>query len=91
MSESGWRGVNEIPQAAGWYRVRREGEAKIRAYGQGHWWIPLIDGWLSADGVYEWEALPIAALGADEDRSPLDELAEVERIADTSAVVTSGG
>lgn len=81
---SAWNGPDWIPPHDGWYKVRRDGEEKVRAYGNGHWWIPLIDGWLSADGVYEWEALPIAALGADEDRSPLDELAEVERIADTS-------
>ena len=49
-----WRGKDEIPQAAGWYRVKRDGDQKVRAWGQGHWWIAIPNGWLSADGVYEW-------------------------------------
>lgn len=69
-----WRGKDEIPQAAGWYRVRRDGDQKVRAFGQGHWWIPLKDGWLSADGVYEWEHLPICAIESkDFEMSPADE------------------
>jgi hypothetical protein len=52
-----WRGPSEVPPSDGWYRVKREGDQKVRAFGNGHWWIPLVDGWLSADDVYEW-ALP---------------------------------
>lgn len=66
MTELGWREKDEIPQAAGWYRVKRDGKPMVRAFGQGHWWIPLPGGWLSADGCYEWEHLPICAMESPE-------------------------
>lgn len=72
-----WRGKDETPQAAGWYRVKRDGDQKVRAWGQGHWWIPIPNGWLSADGVYEWEHLPLCAIG--DEYSGLDPIVEWKR------------
>jgi hypothetical protein len=81
MAELGWRAVDEIPQAAGWYRVKRDGEPRVRAFGQGHWWIPLSDGWLSADGCYEWEHLPICAMEPPESKlTPAQEWARANQL-----------
>lgn len=77
-----WREPHELPQAAGWYIVERIDEPgeRIRAWGQGHWWTPLPDGWISSDNVYRWHHLPVAALGSDEERNPLEEMREVEAL-----------
>ena len=81
---SAWNGPDWIPPHSGWYKVRRDGAEKVRAYGNGHWWIPLPDGWLSADGVYEWQQPRIAPLD-DGDGSPLD---ECKRVTDQQAAAT---
>lgn len=81
MSEAiTYRPADEIPQAAGWYRVRRTDDPDkplVRAFGQDHWWIPLPDGWITADGCYEWESLPICPV-ADED-DPITPIEEMKR------------
>lgn len=78
-----WRGPSELPQAAAWYLVRRPPDQteKVRAFGQGHWWIPLPDGWLSADGCYEWKPQPICAIAADDDEiTPIQEMDRAQKI-----------
>lgn len=51
---------NKEPEKTGWYHVdavdKRWGEkTKFRAWGNGRWWIPLKDGWLSSNmGIYRW-------------------------------------
>lgn len=53
------------PTEKGWYLVRAtdgrwNGETRYRAWGNGFWWIPLRDGWISSnDGLYEWQG-PVA-------------------------------
>jgi hypothetical protein len=43
-----WRQETESPTDKGWYAVMRaDGSLCLRAFGQGLWWIPLKDGWLS--------------------------------------------
>lgn len=80
-----WRPHTEIPQASGWYRVKRidepEGSLLVRAFGQGHWWTPLPDGWISSDGVYEWESLPLCSIASPDD--PISPIEEMKRAAGT--------
>ena len=51
---------HEMPKETGWYLVhavdgRFDGETKYRAWGNGSWWIPLQDGWLSSPiGISRW-------------------------------------
>jgi hypothetical protein len=53
------------PFEPGWYEClatddRWQGETRYRAWGQGRWWIPLVDGWLSSPmGLYRWRG-PVA-------------------------------
>jgi hypothetical protein len=55
----------ERPTETGWYECwaiddRWNGEMAYRAFGNGLWWTPLKDGWLSApDGTYHWRG-PVA-------------------------------
>lgn len=48
------------PTRDGWYLCRAVdsrwgGETRYRAWGNGSWWIPLKDGWLSSNmGIYQW-------------------------------------
>jgi hypothetical protein len=62
---SAWHDEHEDPTEKGWYLVdavdgRFDGERKYRAWGNGSWWIPLADGWLSSPmGLYRWQG-PVA-------------------------------
>jgi hypothetical protein len=39
---------------------RWDGLPRYRAYGNGRWWTPLADGWISApDNIYRWHG-PVA-------------------------------
>ncbi len=57
--------ANECPLADGWYECyatddRWNGEMRYRAWGNGLWWMPLPDGWLSSRmGIYRWRG-PVA-------------------------------
>lgn len=43
-----WHSEAETPTQPGWYAIQRiDGSYCLRAWGNGHWWIPLKDGWLS--------------------------------------------
>lgn len=43
-----WQSENVEPIEEGWYAVQRaDGSLCIRAWGDGFWWSPLKDGWLS--------------------------------------------
>lgn len=59
------REPHETPTAPGWYECwavddRWCGEMRYRAWGNGLWWTPLPDGWLSSrDGIYYWRG-PVA-------------------------------
>jgi len=61
----GWHEATETPTETGWYEClaiddRWNGEMRYRAWGNGYWWTPLTDGWLSGrDGVYRWRG-PVA-------------------------------
>lgn len=56
---------NHKPQVPGWYECwarddRWNGEMRYRAWGNGFWWTPLEDGWITApDGLYRWRG-PVA-------------------------------
>lgn len=60
-----WHGEFEEPSEKGWYECfavddRWKGEMRYRAWGNGTWWIPLPDGWLSSPlGIYRWRG-PVA-------------------------------
>lgn len=60
-----WHDENQEPTEKGWYLVdavdgRFNGQFKYRAWGNGSWWIPLADGWLSSPmGIYKWHG-PVA-------------------------------
>jgi hypothetical protein len=48
----------------GWYKCwatddRWEGQPRYRGWGNGCWWIPLADGWISSDHPYTWQG-PLA-------------------------------
>lgn len=46
--EPRWFPENDPPINPGWYAVqRKDGSLCLRAFGNGEWWIPLADGWLS--------------------------------------------
>lgn len=70
-----WYSPRVTPKRRGWYVVRRspDDEAMVRAYGNGHWWIPLPGGWLSADGVYRWMPGAVKGLPKDTALVPLAE------------------
>jgi hypothetical protein len=57
--------ATETPTAPGWYECwatddRWDGAMQYRAFGNGLWWTPLADGWLSApQGLYRWSG-PVA-------------------------------
>jgi len=76
-----WRGPSETPRLDGWYRVKRQGDQKVRAFGNGHWWIPLVDGWLSADDVYEWALPRILPMDKAAKYSPAIEWKEANKLA----------
>ena len=43
-----WKLEDELPSEKGWYAIMRsDGTFCIRGWGNGHWWIPLKDGWMS--------------------------------------------
>lgn len=43
-----WQSENVEPIEEGWYAVQRaDGSLCLRAWGEGFWWSPLKDGWLS--------------------------------------------
>jgi hypothetical protein len=43
-----WNPETKAPALSGWCVVmRKDGTLCMRAYGNGLWWIPLADGWLS--------------------------------------------
>lgn len=75
-----WRTQGETPTGPGWYEIlRADGSRCVRAFGGGSWWIPLKDGWLSGlPAGFSWRG-PIAPMGDDAHRSPLDECEEVAR------------
>lgn len=60
-----FRGEWDEPTEAGWYEClavddRWGGEMRYRAWGNGSWWTPLRDGWLSSRmGLYRWRG-PVA-------------------------------
>lgn len=60
-----WHEADEEPAEPGWYEVaamddRWGPETRYRAWGNGCWWIPLPDGWLTArEKVYRWRG-PVA-------------------------------
>lgn len=60
-----WQNENILPTKPGWYEClavddRWKGQTRYRAYGNGSWWIPLDDGWLSQNpGIYKWRG-PVA-------------------------------
>jgi phage FluMu protein Com len=62
--ESEWHSENEQPTDRGWYLCdsidgRWNGEFRYRAWGNGYWWIPLPDGWISAPiSLYRWKGPP---------------------------------
>jgi hypothetical protein len=67
VCELAWRPETVSPTAAGWYEVDaidgrfadRQGPV-YRAWGNGRWWTPLADGWISVpDGLYRWRG-PVA-------------------------------
>lgn len=55
-----WNSSYRRPSRKGWYECRARdgrwgGKTRYRAWGQGQWWIPLADGWLSSPmGLYQW-------------------------------------
>jgi hypothetical protein len=63
--QDNWHDAKEEPLERGWYEVvavdgRFEGERRYRAWGNGMWWIPLKDGWLSSPpNLYRWRG-PVA-------------------------------
>ena len=60
MTDHVWNSEHTEPTEAGWYLCdavdgRWDGQFKYRAWGNGSWWIPLVDGWLSSPmGLYRW-------------------------------------
>ena len=62
---SDWHDEHEEPVEIGWYLVdavdgRFNGKHKYRAWGNGSWWIPAYDGWVSSSiGLYRWKG-PVA-------------------------------
>lgn len=69
---NGWKAMNSewnsehlAPTEKGWYEClavddRWKGKMCYRAWGNGLWWIPLKDGWLSQHmGIYKWRG-PVA-------------------------------
>jgi|SRR6478736_4125497 len=43
-----WKNEDVEPAESGWYAVMRADKSLcLRAFGNGLWWIPLKDGWLS--------------------------------------------
>jgi len=43
-----WFDEDDPPINDGWYAIqRKDGSLCLRAWGNGEWWIPLHDGWLS--------------------------------------------
>ena len=59
------RQSNHRPTKPGWYECwalddRWGGEMRYRAWGNGYWWIPLVDGWITSPmGIYRWRG-PVA-------------------------------
>lgn len=59
-ADDGWNDEWTEPTEKGWYLVdavdgRWNGEVRYRAWGEGSWWIPLPDGWMSSPmGLYRW-------------------------------------
>ena len=60
-----WHDPGDDPAEPGWYEVttaddRFGPELRYRAWGNGLWWIPLRDGWVTAhENVYRWRG-PVA-------------------------------
>ena len=60
-----WHDQNVTPTLPGWYEVRTDdgrfdGRTVYRGWGNGAWWIPLADGWLTAnEHAYHWRG-PVA-------------------------------
>lgn len=67
-----WISENVEPSEKGWYAVRRaDGSLCIRAWGNGLWWIPLKDGWLSGlPAGFSWLG-PLAEIMWDTPRNAL--------------------
>jgi hypothetical protein len=71
---------NIEPSEPGWYICkpiddRWDGETRYRAWGNGCWWIPLKDGWLSSKmGIYKWIG-PVADINgpAPDCTNPIDD------------------
>lgn len=70
-----WHSEDEIPAEPGWFTIKRhDGSLCIRAYGAGHWWIPLKDGWISGlPAGFEWLG-PIAPMDWDTPQTALSPL-----------------
>jgi len=57
--------ANHAPKEPGWYECwakddRWDGQMQYRAWGNGFWWTPLKDGWISQPlGIYRWRG-PVA-------------------------------
>ena len=70
-----WYSPRVTPRRRGWYVVKRRdtGDVMVRAYGNGHWWVPLPGGWLSADGFYNWMPGAVMPLPRESDLDPPDE------------------
>lgn len=78
-----WHPETESPTVPGWYEVDatdgrfadRSGPV-YRAWGNGFWWVPLPDGWITAhENLYRWRG-PVADVngpapdGTDPQRAP---------------------
>jgi len=66
-----WNSSFKKPLRKGWYECkardnRWDGKTMWRAWGNGLWWIPLKNGWLSSNlGTYKWRGprKPLASSG----------------------------
>lgn len=88
------------PNHRGWYIVRPvadRSDIKVRAYGQGRFWTPLIGGWMSSP-EYEYQPgriMPMAAPDSEEDprdewKRALTRAVELKRLPRTALTVGEG-
>jgi len=54
-----WHSSKTHPPRRGWYEVKQLSDGQIgwRAWGNGQWWVQLVDGWIGEpewDGRYQW-------------------------------------
>jgi hypothetical protein len=64
----------------GWWQVRdAHGEIKVRAWGHGIWWTPLIGGWISSPPGYEKLQFICGMEPPDSEMDPVDERKRAEQ------------